>query len=286
MTGRARTAERPPEAGRFLRRRGNLQVRRERRHRSLARALTRTAVIATLVAAVALGVGFGVRWLSTTPRLGVARIEIRGARNADPATLRSLAAGAMSRNLIALDLAQVADNVGTHPWVSEVVVRRRLPDTLVIRVREHEPCALALLGDEVFLIDGAGTRIDRYGPRYAGWSFPVYRGIDGLDPRERVRRCRRASRQLRAFRDLAPELYERLAEVDLAAPDRTVLSLTSTDETLWVDPDDWTKNLDAYRAMRATLAERHGGMRHVDLRWEGRLSVLPDNPLERMEEHG
>ena len=279
MTSRA------PEAGRFLRREGNVKVRRDRMHRTMSRGLGRIAWIAALVAVLSLGVGFGWRWLVTTPYLAVSRIDIEGAEYAETATLRSLASGAMARNLISLDLAQVADNIGTHPWVRRVVVRRRIPDTLVIRVEERRPLALALMGEEIYLLDAAGTRIDRYGPRYTSWSFPVFRGIDDLEPSERIQRCRRAARQLQTFREAAPELYDQLAEADLSDTSRVVLWLAPEGEVLWVDPENWTNNLDEYRAMRVALAERHGRMRHVDLRWDGHLAVLPDN-LERTEEHG
>ena len=264
-----------PRRRRFLRRDGNLKVRRERRQRIAARVLMRIATIAGTVGIAALTLGGTVRWLSTSPSLTVSHIEILGAQRAEPATLRSLASGALAKNLVTLDLRRVAANIRTHPWVRHVVVRKRLPDTLEIRVQEREPCALMVLRGEPFVVDTSGAPIDRFGPRYAGWSFPVLRGLDGLEPAERALRCRAAARQVRALQKVAPELHAALAEVDLTDRGITVLRFPDTGEILHVDPDDWLRNLESFRALQPRLRERHDSIRWVDLRWEGRLAVLP-----------
>ena len=275
-----RTGVRNPAPGRFLRRDGNIRVRRERRHRTAAWALRRVAVIAGTIGLLGVGAAWASRWIMTTPALAVSSIRVEGAENADPRTVRSLASGALGRNLIRLDLDQVAATVRTHPWVKSVVVRRQLPDTIVVRVVERTPCALVLLRGEPFLVDTTGARIDRFGPRYASWSFPVLRGLDGLEPADRARRCRAAAVQLHALKKAAPDLHERLAEVDLSNPDRTELTVAGLSSRLRVAPDDWTRNLDAYRDLQASLDSRHEAIRYVDLRWDGRVTVMPDG-IER-----
>lgn len=276
MIPRTPALARTPEAGRFLRRAGNLRVRRERRYRTICRTIFRSFVLAAVIGLSTWGSRTAVRWLRTTPHLAVTRIQVEGSRNADRQTLRSLASKALTRNLFALDLDLLARDVRAHPWVRDVVVLRRIPDTLVIRVRERKACALAILDGEAYLVDTEGAPIDRFGPRYPSWSFPVLRGLDDLDPGERRRRCRRAAVRLEELRRAWPALYGRLAEVDLSEPRFTVLSLEGGEERLRVDPDDWTRNLATYQALRTRLLQRHGRIRHVDLRWQGRLVALPE----------
>jgi cell division protein FtsQ len=264
------------ELGRFLRREGNLKVRRERRQRTLSRALGRIAAIAGTVGLCSLALAGALRWLTTSSAFAVARIEVRGAEHADEAAVRRRAAGALSRNLLLLDLSAVAADVRAEPWVRDVVVRKRLPDALEIEIQEREPCALMLLSGEAFVVDTAGVPVDRFGPRYQAWSFPVLRGLDDLPPVERAARCRTAAGQVRALREAAPDVHAALAEVDLADPRFTVLRLSAAGEVLRTAPDDWLRNLDAWRALRSALSERHGELRYADLRWEGRLAVLPE----------
>ena len=49
------------------------------------------------------------------------------------------------------------------------------------------------------------------------------------------------------------------------------------EEHLRVLPDDWTRNLDEYRALREKMLQQHGSLRHVDLRWQGRVVATPMN---------
>ena len=48
----------------------------------------------------------------------------------------SLAEGA---SLLQTDIFRIRERVGAHPQVAECVVRRRFPETLEVRVREHQP---------------------------------------------------------------------------------------------------------------------------------------------------
>lgn len=267
---------RAPEVSRFLRREGNLLVRRERRYQWLSRALLRVAMVSGAIGLAALGVRQAASWAVTTPLLAATRIEVEGNHHADLESLRALAQGAIQGNLLGADLDRVAAAVRDHPWVRHVQVQRRLPRTLSVRVEERTPCALLLLGGEAFLIDTSGARIDRYQPRYASWSFPVLRGLDEVTAAERLARCRAAAIQLAALQSAAPEVYARLAEVDLSDPAGTFLRVEGIQERLQAAPDAWTRNLESYLALRPQVLERHGAVTTADLRWAGRLAVEPD----------
>jgi cell division septal protein FtsQ len=276
MSRRIKALDGTNEPGRFLRRRGNLRVRRERRVRVLVRISLRYGILLAVVAAALWGGKWARDWTVTTPALAVEHIQVEGARHAEAATLRSLVADARSRNLFSLDMDALVSNVKKHPWVRSVVIRRRLPDTLVIRVEERRPCALLVLEGEAFLLDRHGARIERFGPRTPAWSFPVLRGLDGLEPAECFRRCRVAARQVQMLGSRWSDFLTRLEEVDLSDPAFSVLSFEGGSERLRVSPEDWTRNLDTYRALRSHLAQRHGKIRHVDLRWEGRVVATPE----------
>ncbi len=47
----------------------------------------------------------------------------------------------LGQGFFAVDLARVRAAVAALPWVADVEVRKRWPDTLVIRLREHQPWA-------------------------------------------------------------------------------------------------------------------------------------------------
>jgi hypothetical protein len=245
MIPRNATLDRTGEASGFLRRRGNMMVRRRRRLQFLSRGLTRVALLAALALTAAWGVERAHAWLVTTESLTVTRLEVVGTRHADQESVRGLAAGALEKNLFALDLERVVADVRRHPWVASAVVQRHLPDSLVIEVVERTPCALAVMEGQVLVLDTRGVAIDRYGPRFAEWSLPVFRGLDTLDAEVGYERSRRAAGQLEALRTQHPDFFGR------------------------------PRNLAEYRALRNSMFQEHGSIHHVDLRWQGRVVATP-----------
>jgi len=259
----------------FLRRRGNMMVRRRRRLQFLGRGLTRMTVLAVLALLAAWGVQRAHGWLVTTESLMVTRLEVVGTQHADAESVRALANSALHRNMLALDLDRIVEDVRRHPWIASAVVQRRLPDTLIIAVTERTPCALAVLRGKVLLLDTRGMAIDHYGPRFAGWSLPVFRGLDDLDTDTGYRQSHLAAAQLEVLRAQHPDFFARLTEVDLSNSEFTLLSFEGGEEHVRVLPDDWTRNLDEYRALRGTMFEQYERIRHVDLRWNGRVVATP-----------
>ena len=71
----------------------------------------------------------------------VDRIQLEGSRylGLDEAVAR---AGIPEGLSVWHDLDELSERLATHPLVAEAQVRRRLPSTLVLRVREREPVAL------------------------------------------------------------------------------------------------------------------------------------------------
>jgi cell division protein FtsQ len=107
---------------------------------------------------VVLGVG-GLRadaWARASPRFALHSVQLIGAQRASEAELLALAGVQMGCNLWVLDAADVARAMTGHPWVSAVEVRRALPDTLQIKVEEHLPAALAVMGD-LYVVDAEGV---------------------------------------------------------------------------------------------------------------------------------
>src|SRR4029453_4886342 len=93
--------------------------------------------IAGLVAAFGLGVmvvGAGGRWLLTTQRFAVARVEVRGASRMSPEQVMAAAAIPRGTNIFRLDTADVIDRIEALPGVRRGGVGRGLPDRGGVRV--------------------------------------------------------------------------------------------------------------------------------------------------------
>lgn len=151
----------------------------------LAAWLVALAVIALPIVAVVNGwLGAG-QWPFRQLRLDadLRRIEVDAVRGA--------IAPALEPGFFAVDLAAVRATIERLPWVAEVEVRKIWPDTLEVRIREHDPVAR---WSEDRLIDGDG-RIFAVPPEDIPDGLP---SLDGPDER--------AAELLELLRAFAPRL--------------------------------------------------------------------------------
>jgi cell division protein FtsQ len=68
-------------------------------------------------------------------------VVVTGNHHAAAADLVSLAGLQRGQSLLATSLRRVSANLMRHPWIKNVLLRRRLPHTLVIQVQEREEVA-------------------------------------------------------------------------------------------------------------------------------------------------
>lgn len=159
--------------GVFLKRQ-DVKRRRQwgRRLRQVERAL-----LSMLVVVVGLAMLYGLyRLVFMGFAFGVERIEVEGSwrmlKAAEVAKLSGVEAG---DNLFWISVEGIHDKLDDEPWIKEVAVRRRLPDTLCIYVEEHEPVAIVASNDFYFVSD-AGKLIKRV-ESGEGKNLPVMSGL-------------------------------------------------------------------------------------------------------------
>lgn len=127
---------------------------RQRRAFAVRRAPQRSRR-ATLVRAGAglltlLSLGAVAWWALTTETFVVQRIESGAFRFTGEAELQDVFAGFLGRNIWTLRSEEVAAGVGQLPWVRDLRVRRRLPNSIAVDFREWTP----LLMLENLTVDG------------------------------------------------------------------------------------------------------------------------------------
>lgn len=164
---------------------------------SCGRALRRAAPVMLLLAvggAVGTAAWAGYRFVTTSPRFAIETIEVDGATTLGPDGIRARIPVTIGDNLFEADLDGIEAALEREPWIADATVRRRLPRTLVIDVREREAAALVDL-DGLYLADADGhvfkrARLDNG----EGEGLPVITGIgrdayaaDSAGAAERIR---------------------------------------------------------------------------------------------------
>ena len=138
------------------------------RSRALRWSVGVTAVLISLVA--------GFAKLSSAGVFTVDRVVVHGNSHLSTGEVLTLVDGLKGESVFAADLERYRARLLDSPWVSDATMRRVLPSTIDLRVTERAPIAVGRLGDQLFLVDGAGMIIAEYGPQYAQYDLPI---VDG-----------------------------------------------------------------------------------------------------------
>jgi len=127
------------------------------------------------VGAVALG-RLVERHVRTSPAFATESIELDGHVRLAREEILELAGLAIGRNIFEVAPEDAEQRLLEHPWIAEAHVRRRLPGSYEVDVRERRAVALLALG-EVFLVADDGAvfkRVEEGDPI----DLPVITGVD------------------------------------------------------------------------------------------------------------
>lgn len=102
----------------------------------------------------------GYRFVTTSPRFAVTTIEVDGNERLSDELVLATVPVHVGDNVFEADLDAVAAELRENPWVASADVRRQLPHTIAITVREHVPAAIVELGG-LYLVDADGHPFKR-----------------------------------------------------------------------------------------------------------------------------
>ncbi len=274
----------PSTDDRFLRLRRNEQVRKRRRARSFVRAAAWASVHLSVAAVVALAAWGGHHYLTHSPRFRVGRILWTGGDYAPEQEIQKVTARFVGKNIFSADLDALEAGLEEQPWIRTAHAKRRIPDALLIQIEERVPEVLVKVRDRVYLADGEGALLDRFGPEYADYDFPILTGLDRAGRDTLKRKIQKGAAFVDYLYRHRPQFADQVSELDLADDDTIGIRLNDGGPPLRSNPDSPGLNLDNYLAMRNYIASNYGDVRYVDLRWKDRITILPAE--ERSTEHG
>ena len=269
---------------RFLRLSRNEQVRKRRRARSYLRAATWTGLHLVVAGVVALAAWGGHHYLTHSERFRVDRILWTGGGYARERELRKATDPYKGKNIFAADLDALQAKLESQPWIRTARAKRRIPNALLIQIEERVPDVLVKVGEGVYLADAEGVLLDRFGPEYADYDFPILTGLDRAGRDTLKKKIQRGAAFVDFLYRTRPQLADQVSEVNLEDDDDLDVRLNDGGPPLKVSPDAFGLNLDNYLAMRNHIAANYGDVKYVDLRWKDRISILPAEG--RNTEHG
>jgi POTRA domain, FtsQ-type len=94
--------------------------------------------------------------------LQVSRIAVRGNERLSLGVVLALVDGLEGQHILGVNLDRWQRRLLAYPWVEEAELRRVLPGTVEIVVRERRPMAIGRIGGRLYLVDPGGVVIDEW----------------------------------------------------------------------------------------------------------------------------
>ena len=198
----------------------------------------------------------GPRALSSLAFFRVRKVEIRGATYI-PASeiLRRL--GLDSSASVFDDPDPLLRRLNAHPQIREVEIDRRLPATLIVRVRENMPVALIPVTKGFVVVDGQGRQL------------PIDPSATALDLPILAARDTALARLLAELRAGYPSLFARVSEIRREGRNELVVRLP--DARVRALSDVTADRLAEVTPVEADLARRHLRVAELDLRYRDQV---------------
>jgi len=259
---------------RYWRRRANRRVRKARLTRSLRR-WSAVGVALTIVGAALFQAGsHAVEQFKNGGGFTVERIEVEGAVRGGAASIQDLLARYAGRNLVDLNLYDVAAVAASDPWVLRASAKRVLPGTLYVTVAERHPAAVAVIDGTAYVVDTTGYVVGRLRPG-AFERLPVLTGLDRYDRPALAAALVRGVRAIARLQSSAGTWVGEIAEMNFSRLDRIGVRTVDPGPAILLDPDRVERNVNRYLELRREIAGRAGRLAYVDLRWRDRITVMP-----------
>lgn len=115
-------------------------------------------------AVVSVGALWGYRWATGNRYFALRDVQVRGNVHLTYAEVVEAAGVELGRNCLRIGMDGVIAGIEKNPWVEAVKVRRELPDTFKITVRERVPAFWVRREGKIWYADRQGRVIDEMKP--------------------------------------------------------------------------------------------------------------------------
>jgi len=212
--------------------------------------------------------------LAASPLFVLQEVVVEASGRPNPGEIRSMSGVRPGMNLLSLDTEGISRRLETHRWVQHATVVKRLPDRILIKVREKRPVAVVEIQGDLYYIDREGTVLDGIRPGEP-LDFPMITGL-GKDVRDAHRwkggrDAQQALSLLRALQGL-PVLGS-VSEIHLHRSEGLSFVLEGFPCSVYVGWSGFSEKMSRFGGIFPSLASHSRSIERVDLRFSGQVVV-------------
>jgi len=146
---------------------------------NIARLTLQTVIVLCVASLTAVGAHAGYVAAKERDYFDVKKITIEGLRTLSPADVENLIGPVLGRNTFELDLPTLGQRIEAHRRIKRVLIRRALPEQLIVTIKERETAAVVKNKNDkgaIWYVDREGVFLDPVAPGDA-WSLPFVAGV-------------------------------------------------------------------------------------------------------------
>jgi cell division septal protein FtsQ len=180
------------------------------------------------------------------------KIAIHGYKETDPEKLEEIVWNNSSGNILDIDLELLKEQLEQPKWVKSVEIRRVLPSSLVLHVRERVPSVILEISGQLMLADDDGILLDEYDSHYGKLDVPVFTGILGKDAEsyrsyqeENTLHIRHTLNALAEIKSGAPQYIALISEIDISDQNNLKIILVGDNTEIRLGKEDYLNRFTA-----------------------------------------
>ena len=201
--------------------------------------------------AVVVGASLAVAWSAhhyalNSPRFAIRTVDLVGAKRSTLEQIKTESGVTVGSNIFALDTDAAERKLLDNPWISEVKVTRRLPNTLRIELSEREASAVVSLAEHLYLVTHEGVPFKEVQPGDP-FDLPLITGASpenlARDRKREIERIQVGLEVLHQFERVPLSRVYPAEEVHLADAGDVTLTAGKDGVTLELGTGPWRKKL-------------------------------------------
>ncbi len=174
--------------------------------------------------------------------------------------------------LLKISLSDIEDRLEQNAWIKKASIKKQLPGTLLIKIKEAEPMALLSLKKRLYLMDSEGELLERL----KGDGVPFLPVIKNINPKKK-KDMSEALKLVIALNDKSIIADRESIEIGVESYG---LKVKMDGELIKVGYGDYSAKFDRWMALEPEIRKKGLPIKYVDLRFKDSVIVKPLNKVK------
>ena len=212
------------------------------------------------------------------PQVQLSRVSISGTNQANPMDIEGIVRACSPECLLLADLDKIKESVETLPWIAEVIVKKRLPDTMVIEVRERQPIAVAGVDSNLHIVDSQGIILDPFNGHHDLLKKPIVRGLknqlrENADEFNRIR-MKKYLEVLADFSQGNRDYSEAVSEIDVTDPGHVSVIPKEDPVIIYLGDKSFRERFESFLSRKQLyyqIKKQYGVLQYIDISFDKQI---------------